>query len=113
MSESREGFEAIAKVAKRQGVRTECMRRRLFKLAAKIAKEHKHEAPLLVRFGSRGWYLDRSVAYRHARGLVADGGESTVKRLFESFETFRDQVTQEMRAIREDMNAVRQLVGLE
>src|SRR5690349_4580897 len=95
------GFESIAVVARRNCVTTRCMRRRLKRAAEKLRSTHPHEPPLLVRFGDRGYFLDRSVAYRYMRGLVVATAADRWGHAIHLLEELRDHGHDLARAIAE------------
>jgi hypothetical protein len=66
------GFEPIRETAARHGRTTRCLKRQLLKLRKQLLERHPDEPPIVVQFGgpSSEWNLDRSVAWRRARGLV-------------------------------------------
>jgi len=69
------GFEPVADVARRNGTTVRCMKRRLKRYAERVRLAFPAESPLLVQFGGGRYFVDRSVAWRHARGLIVDGAD--------------------------------------
>lgn len=117
------GLEAVSDVAERSGVSTRCMRRRLQRLAARLAVEHPGESPLLHRLVEGGgpgrtdgkdarWYLDRAVAYRHARGLVGPGSEDPWAHVVRVLSDWRDEERARLERIEERLEQVANMVAL-
>lgn len=104
------GLEPVSETAERQGVSTRCMRRRLQRLAARLRDEHPGESPLLHRLNDDGagarWYLDRAVAFRHARGLVGPGGEDPWLHVLRLLDEWRTEQRDRLARIEETLEQV-------
>lgn len=109
------GFEPLASVAKRAGVTTRCIRWRLKKLNKRLAKEHPDEPPILLPMNEPGtprvrWMMDRSVAWRHARGYVSEDRDASWDRMRDAYDTLRFEVMRELGAIRSELDTIRGLI---
>lgn len=122
------GLEPIASVAKRSGVTWMCMRYRLKRLAKTIARNHPESPPLLVLVSngdedqrpdwrsrsSKRWYLDRAVAWEHARGLVAEDNDRVWERLSDELAMMRSEIAVQMGKMRAEIqNLQALLVGVD
>lgn len=100
------GLEPVADVAARNGVTTRCMKRRLRRMADRLRVAYPAESPLLVQFGGGRYFLDRSVAWRHARGLIVEGGQDPWEALHRAVSEMRDELAASIASMREAVDAV-------
>lgn len=112
------GLEKVSDVAKRNGVSSDVMLRRLKGLARKVAEENPRAPPLLIRmpdirYGKVGrpWYLDRSVAWEHARGLVAEDSTDAWARLVDELTALKHETMRRMDEIQTELRLVRSLLA--
>lgn len=104
------GFEPVGAIAAREGVTPRCMKRRLTRLQERLQRDHPTEPPLVVKFGTgpnhERWYVDRSVAWRHARGLVGGGGPDPWKSVLERIEELHEKQGEQLARIEDNLSAL-------
>jgi hypothetical protein len=90
------GFEPIRETAARHGRTTRAMKRQLLKLRKQLLEKHPDEPPIIQQFGGphSEWRLDRSVAWRRARGLVVAQARSPLEAVLEALIELRDQAAE-------------------